>query len=61
MPSKHFPARDGAAFSAPKIKETEPLGSTLKVAREPNGCDRLLTPKEAANSLRVSTSWLAKS
>jgi predicted DNA-binding transcriptional regulator AlpA len=47
-----------------KIKETErpkpPLESTLKPARQLNGGDRLLTPKEAAIFLRVSTSWLAK-
>ena len=46
-----------------KVKEAErakPPGSTLKAARELNGCDRLLTPKEAAIFLRVSTSWLAK-
>jgi predicted DNA-binding transcriptional regulator AlpA len=47
-----------------KIKEAErakpPLKSTLTSARELNGGDRLLTPKEAAIFLRVSTSWLAK-
>jgi hypothetical protein len=46
-----------------KIKEAEharPLESTLKSARELNGCDRLLTTKDAADLLRLSTSWLAK-
>ena len=43
-----------------RIDDAEPLESTLKSAREPNRSDRLLTPKEAANFLRVSDSWLAK-
>ena len=47
-----------------KIKEAEqakpPLESTLKSTRELNGCDRLLTTKDAANFLRLSLSWLAK-
>ena len=47
-----------------KINETErakpPLESTLKSARELNGCDRMLTTKDAADLLRLSTSWLAK-
>jgi predicted DNA-binding transcriptional regulator AlpA len=47
-----------------KIKEAErakpPLKAALKSAREPNGGDHLLTPKEAAIFLRISTSWLAK-
>jgi predicted DNA-binding transcriptional regulator AlpA len=60
MPSKHFPARDGAASSAPKIKETDPLGTPPKPAREPNCGGRLLPPREAADFLRVSESWLAK-
>ena len=37
-----------------------PLGSILKSARELNSAERLLTPKDAANFLRVSPSWLAK-
>jgi predicted DNA-binding transcriptional regulator AlpA len=60
MPLKHFPARDGAASSAPKIKETDPLGPPPKPAREPNFGGRRLTPKETANSVRMSESWLAK-
>jgi hypothetical protein len=40
-----------------EIEEREPLQSR---AREPNRGDRMLTPKEAANFLRVSGSWLAK-
>jgi predicted DNA-binding transcriptional regulator AlpA len=47
-----------------KIKEAEraklPLESALKSAPDLNGRDRLLTPKEAADLLRLSTSWLAK-
>jgi hypothetical protein len=47
-----------------KIKKTKrpkpPLDATLKISPEENGCDRLLTPKEAASFLRVSESWLAK-
>ena len=47
-----------------KIDEAEqakpPLGSVLKSAREFNSAERLLTPKDAANFLRVSPSWLAK-
>jgi predicted DNA-binding transcriptional regulator AlpA len=46
------------------IEEAErakpPLQSNLKSAREPDWCERLLTPKEAANFLRLSLSWLAK-
>jgi predicted DNA-binding transcriptional regulator AlpA len=60
MPLKHFPARDGAASSAPKMKETDPPGTPPKPAREPNCGGRLRTPKEAADFLRVSDSWLAK-
>ena len=47
-----------------KIDEAEqakpPLGSILKSARDLNSAERLLTPKDAANFLRVSPSWLAK-
>ena len=47
-----------------KIDEAEqakpPLGSIPKSARELNSAERLLTPKDAANFLRVSPSWLAK-
>jgi predicted DNA-binding transcriptional regulator AlpA len=44
-----------------KIEKAEPLDSTRKSAQELNWSnDRLLTPKEAANFLRVSQSWLAK-
>jgi len=44
----------------PKIEESEPLGSTPKTVRESKSGDRLFTPKEAADFLRVSVSWLAK-
>jgi predicted DNA-binding transcriptional regulator AlpA len=47
-----------------KTKEAEraklPLESTLKSAGELKGYDRLLTTKDAADLLRLSTSWLAK-
>jgi hypothetical protein len=47
-----------------KIEEAKqanpPLDATLNTARELNCCDRLLTTKEVADLLRVSTSWLAK-
>ena len=35
-------------------------GTVLKAAPELNSGERLLTPKEAANFLRLSVSWLAK-
>jgi len=35
-------------------------GKVLKAAPELNSGERLLTPKEAANFLRLSVSWLAK-
>jgi predicted DNA-binding transcriptional regulator AlpA len=37
-----------------------PLEPALKSAREPNWRERLLTAREAANFLRLSSSWLAK-
>lgn len=37
-----------------------PLESNLKSSREPNGRERLLTPRDAASFLRLSPSWLAK-
>jgi predicted DNA-binding transcriptional regulator AlpA len=47
-----------------KIEEAEqakpPLQSNLRSAREPNFCERLLTARETANFLRLSSSWLAK-
>ena len=43
-----------------EIEEREPLHSSIKPAREPNRGERMLTPKEAVNFLRVSESWLAK-
>ena len=48
-------------FILRKIEKAEPLDSARKSAQELNWSDdRLLTPKEAANFLRVSQSWLAK-
>jgi len=48
-----------------KIQEAErlapPVESTLKSARELNFREPLVTPRDAANLLRVSESWLAKS
>ena len=47
-----------------KIDEAEqakpPLGSVLKSARELGSAELLLPPKDAANFLRVSVSFLAK-
>ena len=40
-----------------KIKQAEPL----TLGQEPSDRHRLLTPREAAEFLRVSESWLAKS
>lgn len=50
------PAPPAGVYTVPE----KPLESTLKSAREPSWCERLLTPKEAANFLRLSSSWLAK-
>jgi len=41
-------------------REMDERASSQSRAREPNRGDRMLTPKEAANFLRVSGSWLAK-
>jgi predicted DNA-binding transcriptional regulator AlpA len=41
-------------------RQSRRSGSILKSARELNSAERLLTPKDAANFLRVSPSWLAK-
>jgi hypothetical protein len=43
-----------------KIEKAERLGSIPKSARESKSGDCLITPKEAADFLRVSLSWLAK-
>ena len=40
--------------------ETEPPASPPKALREPKPGERLLTPRETADFLRVSESWLAK-
>ena len=42
------------------IEDAPPLGSTVASPRELNRGGALLTPKEAAEFLRVSESWLAK-
>jgi predicted DNA-binding transcriptional regulator AlpA len=41
-----------------KIEKAEPIAA--KSASEPNCLERLLTPREAADFLRVGDSWLAK-
>jgi hypothetical protein len=45
---------------APTAKAADPPTFTSKLRRESKSTDRLLTPKEAAEFLRVSISWLAK-
>jgi predicted DNA-binding transcriptional regulator AlpA len=56
QPEPASPAAERLVYTVPE----KPLESTLKSAREPNRCERLLTPKETANFLRLSLSWLAK-
>ena len=49
------------ADTRPETTGRKPRDDTvLKAAPELNGGERLLTPKEAANFLRLSISWLAK-
>jgi predicted DNA-binding transcriptional regulator AlpA len=43
-----------------KIEKREVPKSSFKQASESKSGDRLLTPKETAEFLRVSLSWLAK-
>ena len=43
-----------------KIEEVRPLESTIESAPELICRERVLTPREAADFLRVSLSWLAK-
>jgi Helix-turn-helix domain len=43
-----------------EMEERESLQSSIKSVREPHRGDRMLTPEEAANFLRLSESWLAK-
>ena len=59
MPMKDLVAHEGSGSRAPTAKQTNSLGSTSK-PRESKSADRLLTPKETADFLRVSLSWLAK-
>jgi predicted DNA-binding transcriptional regulator AlpA len=47
-------------FMLRKIDKAEPLESAPKSAAELNCLERLLTPREAADFLRASDSWLAK-
>jgi predicted DNA-binding transcriptional regulator AlpA len=48
---------DGVDNRAPKDKQTKLVE---KIGQAPDGLERLLTPKETADLLRVSESWLAK-
>ena len=60
MPNKRYATRDGEGFSALEAKKAEPVESAAEAPGEPNGLERLLTPKETADLLRRSESWLAK-
>ncbi len=60
MPTKDLLAHEGIGSRAPTAKKTEPLESTLRSRRESKSGERLFTPKEASDFLRVSDSWLAK-
>lgn len=57
MPAKNIQTHGGSGFRAPIA---EPPASPPKSAREPKSGERLLTPEETADFLRVSLSWLAK-
>ena len=60
MPTKDMLAHNGPGFrAAPIAKEAEPV-LPPRSARESKSGDRLLTPNEIAEFLRVSLSWLAK-
>jgi hypothetical protein len=50
----------GSDSGAPTAKAGDPPTFTSKPTRDSKSTDRLLTPKEAAEFLRVSISWLAK-
>jgi len=60
MTMKELVARDGSGSCVPTVKHTESLDSTRKWAGESKSGDRLLSPKEAAEFLGMSASWLAK-
>jgi hypothetical protein len=55
MSNKRYAPRDSEGFKKP-----EPIESLVKSSAEPNSLERLLTPKETADLLRRSESWLAK-
>jgi len=57
MPAKNIQAQGGPAFRAPVADAPT---SSPKSARESKSRECLLTPKEVADILRVSLSWLAK-
>ena len=50
MPNKRYATRDGEGFSALEAKKAEPVESAAKYPGEPNGLERLLTPKETADA-----------
>ena len=58
MPTKNLLVHDGSTSRAPTAKEADPPASPA--TRESKSGDRLFTPKETADFLRVSESWLAK-
>jgi predicted DNA-binding transcriptional regulator AlpA len=60
MPNKRSATKAGEGFNTLDARKPEPVVSTTKSLGEPNGLERLLTPKETANLLRRSESWLAK-
>ncbi len=57
-----MPTKDPLAHGsrAPAEKKAEPLQSTPPLRRDSKSGERLFTPKEASDFLRVSDSWLAK-
>jgi hypothetical protein len=57
MPAKNIQAHDGSGIRA---AVAEPPASPPKSDREPKSGERLQTPEETADFLRVSLSWLAK-
>jgi hypothetical protein len=61
MPNKRYATRDRKSSSALDAKKAELVESVASSLSESNGLERLLTPKETADLLRVSDSWLAKS
>jgi hypothetical protein len=54
-----MPESNGEAMPR-KTEEREPVQPSANTPRQPTRGDRMLTPKETANFLRLSESWLAK-